>query len=92
MGLRHSNITKSLEESADTFFYQVAYMGTIACQNGMGKFGHGHWLPEIRSAEEPRSGTGADPRGNRNALKPWYQGDTIPVGTPWLLDGNAGFR
>lgn len=38
------NVTRSLEESADTFFYQVAYdMGIDRLSEWMGKFGYGHY-------------------------------------------------
>lgn len=49
------NVTRSLEESADTFFYQVAYdMGIDRLSEWMGKFGYGHYTG-IDTAEE-RSG------------------------------------
>ncbi|VEA78339.1 penicillin-binding protein 2 [Salmonella enterica subsp. arizonae] len=54
----HLNVTKSLEESADTFFYQVAYdMGIDRLSEWMGKFGYGHYtgidLAEERSGNMP---------------------------------------
>lgn len=57
-GHGHLNITKSLEESADTFFYQVAYdMGIDRLSEWMGKFGYGHYtgidLAEERSGNMP---------------------------------------
>jgi penicillin-binding protein 2 len=74
------NLTKSLEESADTFFYQVAYdMGIDRLSEWMGKFGYGHYsgidLSEERSGNMPNR----DWKFKRYK-KPWYQGDTIPVG------------
>ncbi len=43
-GHGHLNVTKSLEESADTFFYQVAYdMGIDRLSEWMSKFGYGHY-------------------------------------------------
>lgn len=52
------NVTRSLEESADTFFYQVAYdMGIDRLSEWMGKFGYGHYtgidLAEERSGNMP---------------------------------------
>ncbi|MGU0015942.1 penicillin-binding transpeptidase domain-containing protein [Escherichia coli] len=52
------NVTRSLEESADTFFYQVAYdMGIDCLSEWMGKFGYGHYtgidLAEERSGNMP---------------------------------------
>ncbi len=74
------NVTRSLEESADTFFYQVAYdMGIDRLSEWMGKFGYGHYTGIDLRKNVPATCLPAN--GNRNALKkPWYQGDTIPVG------------
>jgi penicillin-binding protein 2 len=74
------NVTKALEESADTFFYQVAYdMGIDRLSEWMGKFGYGQYsgidLSEERSGNMPNR----DWKFKR-FKKPWYQGDTIPVG------------
>ncbi|MGC6386091.1 peptidoglycan DD-transpeptidase MrdA [Ewingella sp. S1.OA.A_B6] len=74
------NVTKALEESADTFFYQVAYdMGIDRLSEWMEKFGYGHYsgidLSEERSGNMPNR----DWKFKRYK-KPWYQGDTIPVG------------
>lgn len=57
-GHGHLNVTKSLEESADTFFYQVAYdMGIDRLSEWMSKFGYGHYtgidLAEERSGNMP---------------------------------------
>ncbi len=74
------NVTRSLEESADTFFYQVAYdMGIDRLSEWMGKFGYGHYTGIDWRKNVPATCLPAN--GNRNAFKkPWYQGDTIPVG------------
>lgn len=74
------NVTKALEESADTFFYQVAYdLGIDRLSEWMEKFGYGHYsgidLSEERSGNMPNR----DWKFKR-FKKPWYQGDTIPVG------------
>ena len=74
------NVTKSLEESADTFFYQVAFdMGIDRLSDWMTKFGYGQRtgidLPQESAGNMPTR----DWKMNR-FKKPWYQGDTIPVG------------
>jgi penicillin-binding protein 2 len=74
------NVTKALEESVDTFFYQVAYdMGIDHLSEWMSKFGYGS-LSGIDLSEER---TGVMPTREwklRRFKKPWYLGDTIPVG------------
>lgn len=79
-GHGHLNVTKSLEESADTFFYQVAYdMGIDRLAEWMNKFGYGEYTG-IDLAEE-RSGNMPTREWKQKRFKrPWYQGDTIPVG------------
>ncbi len=79
MGPRASNVTRSLEESADTFFYQVAYVWeSIASPNG--------WVNSVMVITPYRPGgrtfrQHAYPRMETETFKkPWYQGDTIPVG------------
>lgn len=74
------NVTKSLEESADTFFYQVAYdMGIDRLSEWMTKFGYGEYsgidLSEERSGNMPTREWKL-----KRFKRPWYQGDTIPVG------------
>ncbi|MER2473189.1 peptidoglycan DD-transpeptidase MrdA [Photorhabdus laumondii] len=74
------NAHRALVESADTFFYQVAYdMGIDRLSEWMTKFGYGEYTG-IDLAEER---TGIMPTREwkqRKYKKPWYQGDTIPVG------------
>ncbi|XOD69944.1 MAG: peptidoglycan DD-transpeptidase MrdA [Sodalis sp. (in: enterobacteria)] len=74
------NVTRALEESADTFFYQVAYdMGIDRLSEWMNKFGYGQYTG-IDLSEEV---TGVMPTRDwkiAHFKKPWYQGDTIPVG------------
>ena len=74
------NVTKSLEESADTFFYQVAYdMGIDRLSEWMTKFGYGHRT----GIDLPQESPGNMPTREwklKRFKKPWYQGDTIPVG------------
>ena len=74
------NVTKSLEESADTFFYQVAYdMGIDRLSEWMSKFGYGH-LTGIDLSEEYAGIMPTRDWKLKRFKKPWYQGDTIPVG------------
>jgi len=74
------NVTKSLEESADTFFYQVAYdMGIDRLSEWMGKFGYGQYSGIDLSEERNGNMPSRDWKFKR-FKKPWYQGDTIPVG------------
>ncbi|URJ29147.1 peptidoglycan DD-transpeptidase MrdA [Blochmannia endosymbiont of Camponotus modoc] len=74
------NITKALEESSDTFFYQIAYkMGIDNLSEWMNKFGYGRYTG-IDLFEEL---TGVMPTKAwkiQRFKQPWYQGDTIPVG------------
>lgn len=74
------NVIKSLEESADTFFYQVAFdMGIDRLAEWMNKFGYG----QRTGIDMPQENTGNMPTRDwklKRFKKPWYQGDTIPVG------------
>lgn len=74
------NVTRSLEESADTFFYQVAYdMGIDRLSEWMNKFGYGHRTGIDLPQESPGNMPTREWKMKR-FKKPWYQGDTIPVG------------
>ncbi|MBN3262546.1 peptidoglycan DD-transpeptidase MrdA [Pectobacterium brasiliense] len=74
------NLTKSLEESADTFFYQVAYdMGIDRLSEWMNKFGYGE-RTGIDISEESKGNMPTREWKLGRFKKPWYQGDTIPVG------------
>ncbi|MEL7627756.1 peptidoglycan DD-transpeptidase MrdA [Pectobacterium aroidearum] len=74
------NLTKSLEESADTFFYQVAYdMGIDRLSEWMTKFGYGQ-KTGIDISEESKGNMPTREWKLGRFKKPWYQGDTIPVG------------
>ncbi|MEI7408663.1 peptidoglycan DD-transpeptidase MrdA [Pectobacterium aroidearum] len=74
------NLTKSLEESADTFFYQVAYdMGIDRLSEWMTKFGYGE-KTGIDISEESKGNMPTREWKLGRFKKPWYQGDTIPVG------------
>lgn len=74
------NITKALEESADTFFYQVAFdMGIDSLSTWLTKFGYGKYTGIDLCEERP----GLMPTREwklKRYKKAWYQGDTIPVG------------
>ncbi|NIF21280.1 penicillin-binding protein 2 [Candidatus Pantoea multigeneris] len=74
------DVTRAIEESADTFFYQVAYMmGIDRIHTMLSQFGYG-------------KSTGIDLHEEYNGLLPsrewkmkvhkkgWYQGDTVSVG------------
>ena len=74
------NVTKAIEESADTFFYQVAYeMGIDRIHEWMSKFGYGR-PTGIDLNEEYQGVLPSRAWKQRVHKKPWYQGDTIPVG------------
>lgn len=74
------NVTKALEESADTFFYQVAYdMGIDRLSYWLSKFGYGD-LTGIDLYEESAGNMPTREWKMKRFHKPWYKGDTIPVG------------
>lgn len=74
------NVTKALEESADTFFYQVSYdMGIDRLSSWMSKFGYGEYTG-IDLSEERAGLMPTREWKQKRHKKPWYQGDTIPVG------------
>ncbi|MGL4486206.1 MAG: peptidoglycan DD-transpeptidase MrdA [Yersinia sp. (in: enterobacteria)] len=74
------NITKALEESADTFFYQISYdMGIDRLSSWMTKFGYGEYTG-IDLSEERAGLMPTRQWKQKRHKKPWYQGDTIPVG------------
>jgi penicillin-binding protein 2 len=79
-GHGHLNVTKALEESADTYFYQVAYdMGIDRLSSWMSRFGYGH-STGIDIKEERTGNMPTREWKMKRYKKPWYQGDTIPVG------------
>lgn len=74
------NVTKALEESVDTFFYQVAFdMGIDRISTWMKKFGFGDYSG-IDIYEESKANMPTREWKRARFHKPWYQGDTIPVG------------
>ncbi|MBY8291254.1 penicillin-binding protein 2 [Vibrio fluvialis] len=74
------DIIKALEESVDTFFYQIAYdMGIDRLSNWMMKFGFGDYTG-IDITEESKANMPTRDWKMARHRTPWYQGDTIPVG------------
>lgn len=74
------NLTKSIEVSCDTFFYDLAYrLGIDSINEFMTNFGFGDYTG-IDLYEE--SDGNMPSRGWKKARfnQPWYIGDTIPVG------------
>ncbi|SMY38757.1 penicillin-binding protein 2 [Photobacterium andalusiense] len=74
------NIYKAIEESVDTYFYQVAYdMGIDRLSTWMNKFGYGEYTG-IDIHEESKANMPTREWKQTRHKRPWYQGDTIPVG------------
>ncbi|MDG3087412.1 penicillin-binding protein 2 [Vibrio hannami] len=74
------NIIQSIEESVDTFFYQVAYdMGIDRLSRWMMMFGFGDYTG-IDIHEESKANMPTREWKMERHRTPWYQGDTIPVG------------
>lgn len=74
------NVTRAIEESADTFFYQVAYMmGIDRIHHMLSQFGYGK-LSGIDLNEEYRGLLPSREWKLKARKKAWYQGDTISVG------------
>ncbi|MGF1791612.1 penicillin-binding protein 2 [Photobacterium profundum] len=74
------NIHKAIEESVDTFFYQIAYdLGIDRLSSWMTKFGYGEYTG-IDIHEESKANMPTREWKQARFRQPWYQGDTIPVG------------
>ncbi|UYI47793.1 penicillin-binding protein 2 [Vibrio natriegens] len=74
------DIIKSIEESVDTFFYQVAYdMGIDRISSWMMMFGFGDYTG-IDIYEESKANMPTREWKMSRHRTPWYKGDTIPVG------------
>ncbi len=74
------DIVKSIEESVDTFFYQIAYdMGIDRISKWMMMFGFGDYTG-IDIHEESKANMPTREWKMSRHRKPWYKGDTIPVG------------
>ncbi|MDU8923620.1 penicillin-binding protein 2 [Pasteurellaceae bacterium LIM206] len=74
------NLNKAITESADTYFYQVAYkMGIDRLAEWMNKFGFG--LPTGIDIQEETAGIMPTRQWKQKKYKKsWVMGDTIPVG------------
>ncbi|WP_319536381.1 penicillin-binding protein 2 [uncultured Vibrio sp.] len=74
------DIIKSIEESVDTFYYQVAYdMGIDRISTWMMMFGFGDYTG-IDIYEESKANMPTREWKMSRHRTPWYKGDTIPVG------------
>ncbi|EJA3103849.1 penicillin-binding protein 2 [Vibrio vulnificus] len=74
------NLVQSIEESVDTFFYQIAYdMGIDRLSNWMNMFGFGDYTGIDIFEESKANMPTRDWKMSRHKT-PWYKGDTIPVG------------
>lgn len=74
------NIVQSIEESVDTFFYQIAYdMGIDTLSDWMSRFGFGDYTG-IDIHEESKANMPTREWKMGRYRQPWYKGDTIPVG------------
>ncbi len=74
------NLKQAIEESVDTFFYQIAYdIGIDRLSDWMMKFGFGNYTG-IDIHEESKANMPTREWKFARFRKPWYQGDTIPVG------------
>ncbi|MFI8416294.1 penicillin-binding protein 2 [Serratia sp. NPDC078593] len=74
------NVTKAIEESADTFFYQVAFdLGIDRIHSWLSQFGYGQ--PTGIDLHEEYNGVLPSRDWKKRVHKQvWYQGDTISVG------------
>ncbi|OBX10321.1 peptidoglycan DD-transpeptidase MrdA [Gallibacterium genomosp. 3] len=75
-----TNVIKGITESSDTFFYNVAYqMGIDRLSEWMQKFGFGQ-STGVDILEETNGVMPTREWKQKRYKKPWFQGDTIPVG------------
>ncbi|GAL26924.1 penicillin-binding protein 2 [Vibrio variabilis] len=80
MGHGKVDILKAIEESVDTFYYQIAYdMGIDRLSKWMMMFGFGDYTG-IDIYEESKANMPTREWKMARHRTPWYQGDTIPVG------------
>nr|WP_260842580.1 penicillin-binding protein 2 [Gilliamella apicola] len=81
-GHGHVDVLRAIEESVDTYFYQVAYdMGIDRLNLWMTKFGYGERTGiDISVNEETRAVMPSREWKLKRHKKSWLQGDTIPVG------------
>ncbi|EGR0747754.1 penicillin-binding protein 2 [Vibrio parahaemolyticus] len=79
-GHGHVDVIKSIEESVDTFYYQIAYdLGIDRISNWMMMFGFGDYTGIDIYEESKANMPTRDWKMSRHKT-PWYKGDTIPVG------------
>ncbi|QJC34180.1 penicillin-binding protein 2 [Enterobacteriaceae endosymbiont of Donacia cinerea] len=79
-GHGYLNINKALQESSDSFFYQLAYnIGINKIHKWMNKFGYGK-LTNIDLFNEQLGNMPTKKWKLQNIENPWYIGDTISVG------------
>lgn len=76
------DVTRAIEESVDTYFYQVAYdLGIDRLHFWMNKFGYGERTGIDLSSNEESRGIMPNREWKLNRYKhAWLPGDTIPVG------------
>lgn len=76
------DVLRAIEESVDTYFYQVAYdMGIDRLHQWMTKFGYGERTGiDISPNEENKAVMPSREWKMQRYKKAWLQGDTIPVG------------
>lgn len=74
------NVTLAIEESVDSFFYQVAFdLGIDRISTWMNKFGYGQPTGIDINEESSANMPTRDWKMMRHRV-PWYQGDTVPIG------------
>lgn len=74
------DVTLAIEESVDSFFYQMAYdLGIDRISDWMGLFGFGQ-LTGIDILEETAANMPTREWKQRRHHQPWYKGDTVPIG------------
>jgi penicillin-binding protein 2 len=76
------NVTRSIESSVDTFYYQIAYdLGIDKLSKWMNEFGYGQRTGiDLSPLEESSANMPTREWKARRYKQPWLQGDTIPVG------------
>ncbi|WP_114785445.1 penicillin-binding protein 2 [Vibrio tetraodonis] len=74
------DVTLAIEESVDSFFYQMAYdLGIDRISDWMGMFGFGQ-RTGIDIFEETAANMPTREWKQRRHHQPWYKGDTVPIG------------
>ncbi|MEZ8093777.1 penicillin-binding protein 2 [Photobacterium swingsii] len=74
------NVTRAIEESVDSFFYQIAYeLGIKRISHWMSMFGFGK-LCGLDIYEETKANMPTREWKYARYHSPWYKGDTVPIG------------